>query len=354
MRKKIIVMGGSFNPPTIAHQELMLAAVNAIQADMGIFVPSSHEYVKRKMSRAGTPQEALNQYVRLQMLERMAEDNPRLSVDDHEYHLTKKSRTYDTMVYLQEKNPDAELFFLAGGDKVDIFPRWYRIKDFLEQFHIIVTNRDDYDAGAALAENSFLSLHRGRFTVIDCPAGIGHISSSAVREKWRSEDFEGARAMLHEEVYEMMCNQPKYVIDLFRGAYAFLSNFYASPLTYQGITYQNAEAAFQAQKCMTDEEKCEFAELPPAKAKGKGRRVALRPDWDEVKVGLMEEIVYAKFSQSEQLKQMLLATGDAMLVEGNTWNDVFWGVDSKSGRGENHLGRILMQVREELRRDGNH
>ena len=100
-----------------------------------------------------------------------------------------------------------------------------------------------------------------------------------------------------------------------------------------------------------DQEKIAFTEYEAAQAKGVGRRVALRPDWENVKLSFMEEIVYAKFSQNEQLKQMLLATKEAVLKEGNTWNDVFWGVSLKTGRGENNLGKILMRVREKLRRE---
>lgn len=351
MSEKIVVMGGSFNPPTVAHQKLMLAAVNALQADRGIYVPSSHDYVKKKMSQTDFPMEVLDQDIRYQMLCSMAEDDPRLSVDGYEYGLTVKSRTFDTLVYLREQYPDSELFFLAGGDKIDIFPRWYRINDFLEQFHIIVTNREDYDAGAAMVKNSFLNMHRDRFVVIDYPEGIGHISSSAVREKWRENDLAGVREMLHPAVYEIMTSQTLYVIGQFRGEYAFLSNFYEASINYEGVTYNNAEAAFQAQKCLTEEEKRMFSELPPTTAKSRGRLVALRPDWDDVKVGLMEEIVYAKFSQNENLKQMLLATGNALLKEGNTWNDVFWGVSLKTGRGQNNLGKILMRVRKKLQQE---
>ena len=262
-KRKIVVMGGSFNPPTIAHQKLMLAAVEALQAEMGIFVPSSHEYVKRKMNRAKHPEEVIDEDLRFQMLSKMAEEDPRLTVDNYEYHLTQKSRTYDTMVYLMEKYSDAELFFLAGGDKIDIFPRWYRIKDFLEQFHIIVTNREDYDAETALLENPFLSLYRNRFVVIDYPEGIGNISSSVVRERFRESDYETVREMLHSEVYEIMMNKSAFVINEFRGTYSFLSNFHEVPIAYKGITYQNAEAAFQAQKCLNDEERWKFAELSP-------------------------------------------------------------------------------------------
>ena len=137
-------------------------------------------------------------------------------------------------------------------------------------------------------------------------------------------------------------------INHFRGEYAFLSNFWEVPVTYKGLTYGSNEAAFQAQKCMTEEEKLAFTEMRPAKSKKAGRQVQLRPDWEEVKVGIMEEIVRAKFTQNEDLKELLLATGELVLEEGNTWGDTFWGVDAKTREGRNHLGRILMRVRKEL------
>ena len=138
-------------------------------------------------------------------------------------------------------------------------------------------------------------------------------------------------------------------ITSFKDAHRFLSNFYQSPVTFGGLTYPNAEAAFQAQKCMTEEEKLSFTEMRPAKSKKAGRQVQLRPDWEEVKVGIMEGIVRAKFTQNEDLKWRLIGTGDAYLEEGNTWHDTCWGVDAKTGEGLNHLGRILMKVRDELR-----
>ena len=138
-------------------------------------------------------------------------------------------------------------------------------------------------------------------------------------------------------------------ITSFRGAYDFLSNFYAAPVEYEGLVYQNAEAAFQAQKCLDRPEREGFCELPANRAKRLGRQVKLRGDWEEIKTELMLEIVRAKFTQNEELSARLLATGDRSLVEGNTWHDVFWGVDQRTGQGENHLGRILMQVRNELK-----
>ncbi|MBQ9748422.1 MAG: DUF1768 domain-containing protein [Clostridia bacterium] len=188
------------------------------------------------------------------------------------------------------------------------------------------------------------------FHIVESPEGVDEISSSAVRDKLRQGE-EGVEALLHPGVHELLreYGSIRSGITRFRDEYAFLSNFYAAEVEYGGLTYQNAEAAFQAQKCMTEEEKLPFTEMVPGKAKAFGRRVALRPDWETVKCSLMEEIVRAKFIQNPQLVPMLLATGDTKLVEGNTWHDVYWGVDLRTGEGENHLGRILMKIREELR-----
>lgn len=139
-----------------------------------------------------------------------------------------------------------------------------------------------------------------------------------------------------------------YTIKTFRGQYDFLSNFYEAPVTWEGLTYANSEAAFQAAKVLTNEERLPFTTLPPARAKRMGRQVSLRADWEAVKTRVMEEVVRAKFTQNPDLAARLLATGDAELIEGTTWGDKCWGVDLRTGQGENRLGRILMQVRAEL------
>ena len=137
-------------------------------------------------------------------------------------------------------------------------------------------------------------------------------------------------------------------INSFRGNYFYLSNFYHAPVTYNGLTYLNNEAAFQAQKPIDRSEQETFTMLSPSDAKKKGRHVRLRSDWENVKDKVMEDIVRAKFTQHTDLQRSLLETGSARLIEGNTWNDRYWGVDSNSGIGKNRLGEILMKVRSEL------
>ncbi|MBL8810340.1 MAG: NADAR family protein [Planctomycetaceae bacterium] len=136
-------------------------------------------------------------------------------------------------------------------------------------------------------------------------------------------------------------------IDAFRCEYAFLSNFYPSLIRYDGIHYPTVEHAFQACKSLDSPERLTIAQCgPPARAKSMGRRVKLRHDWESIKVEVMTKLVRLKFETHDDLRVKLIDTGEAELIEGNTWNDRFWGVCGTQGR--NWLGRILMQVRTEL------
>ena len=135
-------------------------------------------------------------------------------------------------------------------------------------------------------------------------------------------------------------------IDKFSGSHEFLSNFHPSPITIDGLEFPTVEHAFQAAKTHIRTEKQTIAAAStPGKAKRLGRKVQLRPGWEGIKIQIMENLVRQKFEKHPELLQQLKDTGDAQLVEGNTWNDRFWGVCRGTGR--NELGKILMRVRDE-------
>lgn len=141
-----------------------------------------------------------------------------------------------------------------------------------------------------------------------------------------------------------MTNTP---ITSFKGRYYFLSNFYPVEVAYEGIYYHSAEHAYQAAKTLDKDLRRKIAKLISAgHAKKQGRQLPLRADWEQVKLDVMWDVLWAKFGQHKYLKDYLLLTGSAKLVEGNTWGDTYWGVCN--GVGENHLGRLLMELRAEL------
>lgn len=136
-------------------------------------------------------------------------------------------------------------------------------------------------------------------------------------------------------------------IDYFRKEYYFLSNFYKCTVAYDGMIYPSVEHAFQAAKNPDPEYRKRVADVAsPAVAKRLGRSVELRPDWDDVKDSIMLELLYSKFSDPD-LREKLISTGDAELIEGNNYWDRYWGMCR--GQGQNRLGKLLMKVREELK-----
>lgn len=138
-------------------------------------------------------------------------------------------------------------------------------------------------------------------------------------------------------------------VNRFVGQYAFLSNFYEASVWVDKQRYLTVEHAYQAAKTLDEQSKKLIREAKtPAIAKNLGKAVTLRPDWDDVKVEVMTALVRQKF-QSPFLRAMLLKTGDRELIEGNYFNDKFWGFCLKKNVGENWLGKILMKIREELK-----
>lgn len=153
------------------------------------------------------------------------------------------------------------------------------------------------------------------------------------------------------------------MIQELRGKYRPLSNFWSCFIVYRDIVYPSVENAYQAAKMKHDEHRVLFEHCKASEAKQLGSVYPMRDDWNsfitypkfeytydiQTKIAVMYELVFSKFEHDMYLKQLLLDTGDEQIEEGNWWGDKFWG--TVNGKGENWLGRILMKVREELRRE---
>ena len=147
------------------------------------------------------------------------------------------------------------------------------------------------------------------------------------------------------------------MINHFDKEWAFLSNFYPQEIEFEGITYPTNEHFFQAMKTLDINKRRAIANAPtPGLAKKMGRSVSLRPDWEDIKEDVMLEGLYRKFANDE-LADWLLNTGDEELVEGNFWQDNFWGMcycekcRAQGIQGQNHLGKLLMKVRDTIRKE---
>lgn len=131
--------------------------------------------------------------------------------------------------------------------------------------------------------------------------------------------------------------------------YAWLSNFAESPVQLDGVIYPTVEHAYQAAKTEDPLKREQIRQADTAvQAKQMGKFVALRPDFNDIKLQIMEDLLWQKFDTLEY-RRLLLSTVSAELIHFCPWGDVFWGVD-RAGLGKNHHGRLLMEIRDLMSR----
>lgn len=139
------------------------------------------------------------------------------------------------------------------------------------------------------------------------------------------------------------------MIKEFKGKYRWLSNFYPCSILHKGMMFKSVEHAYQASKsnkttwinfCLHTEE--------PGKVKTESNNLDYDKElWKAHSLQTMELLLTQKFNM-EPFRSLLLDTDEEELQEGNTWHDTFWGVDLKTGQGQNHLGKLIMLIRDRL------
>jgi len=348
--KRIVVMGGSFNPPTLAHYKLMREAIDALEADIGFFVPVSDAYLKRKM-RHSHPPVVLSPELRVKMLQSMCTDS-RMRVCEKEIG-TIEPRTVPTLVALQEEYPDAELYFVMGADKLKLLTHLTEKRDFLKDFRVVLYSREGGAINDKLKGEGLLTPYLNHIVTLPQPEGTETISSSLIRNRMLSG--ESCQDMMWPDVWELFKeftpNDFPDVINQFKGEYDFLGNRFGCRFVWQELQYGNAEAAFQSSKCVDESERKVYAGCSADKAALKGKDMLPFPGWENARLDIMESILRAKFEQNPTLMKKLTDTGTRILINGNNKQETYWGVDLYSWQGENHLGKILMNIRnKEIRR----
>lgn len=143
----------------------------------------------------------------------------------------------------------------------------------------------------------------------------------------------------------------------FSGEFRWLSNMVLiEPFDYDGDLYYSTENFYQAMKTLDKEKRTLISNMTPKESKNyckpNKNNIIIRNDWDSIKDSVMEYALRKKFSQSK-FKKLLLLTGDSYIEETNGWNDMYWGVCSKTNSGSNRLGLLLMNLRKELQENKN-
>ncbi len=138
------------------------------------------------------------------------------------------------------------------------------------------------------------------------------------------------------------------VIDKFDREYEWLSNFWPCKVMLDGVEFNCVENAYQAAKSLDSEVRMSFIYITAGQAKRLGIEIEIRKDWDKIKNNIMYNLIHQKFLKNAELREKLLNTNDVKIIEGNSWHDTYWGVCN--GVGQNQLGKIIMKVREKLKK----
>lgn len=396
--EKIVVMGGSFNPPTIAHYKLMKDAMQVVKADLGYFVPVSDAYLKRKM-RYNKSAIVLSPKVRIDMLQCMCADGT-MKVSDIEMG-TIKARSLETLMAIQAEHPAAQIYFIMGDDKMKLLVHLCKKKDFIENFKVILYSRNEASLISCLDGVNIPSDYLDNIIMCPQPEGISGVSSSLIRERlMRGESvddllYPGVAELLKgsanlngnvnksfdiqkdmkysvESIKQMVSAKPNVIFIYFWGhtqntnclTETCLSQWYDVTFEVSGVKYHTAEQYMMAQKALLFDDRQVYEDIMladnPRDYKALGRKIKNfdRTIWDSKKYEIVVEGNKAKFSQNLNLMKYLLSTGDAILVEASPY-DRIWGIGLYPGqaakgsidqwRGLNLLGAALMEVRDWLR-----
>jgi len=140
------------------------------------------------------------------------------------------------------------------------------------------------------------------------------------------------------------------MIQQFQGDYRWLSNFAPVKIIFEGHEYSSVEHAYMSAKSddISWKEFCAISSNTPGMVKKASKTIKLKSNWENLKLQVMENCVRQKFLQ-EPYKTKLIETGDKYIQEGNMWGDKFYGICLKTNQGKNHLGKIIMIIRDELK-----
>ena len=200
-RPKLVVLTGSFNPPTLAHLDLLKKAMAAVGAERGLFLPANDEYVRRKMAKANESV-VIGEEARISMLEAMCRGESSLGISRVDIGAA-RTCTYESLLRVSEQNPGYDVLLVIGADKIKIVPKWLRVKELLRDFKFVISRRGGDSVEDLIAASPIsAALSAAAAATFEIDGDVADMSSSEVRRKFvAGEDY---AALLHPAAAEVL------------------------------------------------------------------------------------------------------------------------------------------------------
>ena len=199
MKDRIIIFGGTFNPPTRAHLDIATEALYYLDAEKVLFVPVSDLYKKDDVEIS---------YHRVNMLNLAIGNFRRLEIDFTEVDAVALTYTYETVEKIKSRYQDKELFLLIGADDLENFKNWKNQRSIMENCSLLVVNRNNSSIDEIIESNEILTEFKDK--IIEAPIEEIEISSTEVRNRIASGELEGLENLVDKEVIDYIVENKLY------------------------------------------------------------------------------------------------------------------------------------------------
>ena len=199
MKDRIVIFGGTFNPPTRAHLDIATEALYYLDAEKVLFVPVSDLYKKDDVEIS---------YHRVNMLNLAIGNFRRLEIDFTEVDAVALTYTYETVEKIKSRYQDKELFLLIGADNLEDFKNWKNQRSIMENCSLLVVNRNNSSIDKIIESNEILTEFKDK--TIEAPIEEIEISSTEVRNRIASGELEGLENLVDKEVIDYIIENKLY------------------------------------------------------------------------------------------------------------------------------------------------
>lgn len=206
MEKTIVIIGGSFNPPTIAHLVLANITKTMVNADLVLLIPARLSYMAEWKKYQNS--DILSDDIRIQALTTL--ENDWMKIDRCELDGTVSGTSYDTLAYIKDKYHTQQVYFAIGSDKLEEIPRWYNSEQLLKDNKFVVIKRNNDNIEGILETNPFLKSYKASFIICtESDEETQDISSTKVRNEIEKGNYDKVKEMVPNTVYQVLINNSR-------------------------------------------------------------------------------------------------------------------------------------------------